>query len=357
MGNKANIRAALHCLHHNIPFVYYIMPGETESNFFANQSMPGKCKCRSDRKFIISPWLGRFERALTICDEADADTILCQAPEIMPEGLAPYSKSTGHARYIERLSLLIERLKERGGKTVYSRTICGDMTNVDIERLIISQFESYPLTFRYLYFTPQTGAWLGTSPEILIDYNFDNQSFMTMALAGTRPMNETSPWDEKTIDEQNIVTRFIGDELTACGVDFRVTRMDDYVFPPVKHICDIFTGSFPESRLPEIVNRLNPTPALGGFPLDNAVEEINRFELHPRRCYGGFVAISDRDDFKAYVNLRCLNFSSSRYCIYTGGGITSASDPESEWIETENKTELLRRNLAAASKIETNGIK
>lgn len=357
MGNKTNIRAALHCLRYNIPFVYYVMPGETESCFFANQSMPGKCVCRSDRKFIISPWLGRYERALTICDEADADEILSLSTGIMPEGLVPYGKSTGHDRYIERLSLLIERLKERGGKTVFSRTICGDMTNVDIERLIVSQFESYPLTFRYLYFTPQTGAWLGTSPEILIDYNFDNQSFMTMALAGTRPMSQTTPWDEKTIEEQNIVTRFIGDELKASGVEFKVRRMDDYVFPPVKHICDIFTGTFPDNRLPEIVNRLNPTPALGGFPLDNAVEEINRFELHPRRCYGGFVAISDRNSFKAYVNLRCLNFSSSRYCIYTGGGITAASDPQSEWIETENKTELLRRNIAAASKVEINGIK
>ena len=350
MKNKENIRAALHCLRYNIPFVYYILPGESESHFFANQSMPGSCSCRSERRFIISPWLGRFERALTICDETGATDILKLSPEIMPDGLVPYGKSTGHDRYIERLSLLIERLKNRGGKTVFSRTICGDMSGVNIERLIINQFESYPLTFRYLYFTPQTGAWLGTSPEILIDYDCDTQRFMTMSLAGTRPWNETTPWDEKTVEEQNIVTRYIGDELKECGVDYIVRRMDDYVFPPVKHICDIFTGTLTVDQLPGIINRLNPTPALGGFPLDNAIEEINRFELHPRRCYGGFIALSNSHNFKAYVNLRCINFSSSRYCIYTGGGITSASNPEAEWIETENKTELLRRNLDAASK-------
>ncbi|MDE6644371.1 MAG: chorismate-binding protein [Muribaculaceae bacterium] len=351
MGNIDNIKAVIHCLSYNIPFVYYILPDETEGCFFANPSMPGSCHSLSDRKFIISPWLSRFEQAITICDEVDALQIHDYKPEKMPDGLTPFDKSTSYDQYIERLSILIKHLASRNGKTVISRTICGDMDNVDIQSFIKKQFESFPQTFRYIYFTPQTGAWLGTSPEILLEYNYKSETFRTMALAGTRPCNDTTPWDEKTIEEQNIVTRFISSELDKSGVEYTVKRMDDYVFPPVKHICDIFTGKFESKFLPEIINRLNPTPALGGYPVDNAIEDINRFELHPRRCYGGFVAVCDDNDFKAYVNLRCMNFSSTHYCIYTGGGITSSSDPEAEWIETENKSDILRRNIAISSRI------
>lgn len=349
MDNRDNIKAVIHCLRYNIPFAFYILPGETKGCFFANPSMPGSCQSRSERKFIISPWLSRFEQAITICDESNAHQILDFKPEMMPEGLTPFAKSTSYDRYIERLSILIKHLSTRNGKTVFSRTICGDMDNVDIETLITKQFNSFPQTFRYVYFTPQTGAWLGTSPEILLEYNYNSETFRTMALAGTRPSDDHTPWDEKTIEEQDIVTRFISSELDKSGVEYTIKRMDDYVFPPVKHICDIFTGKFKADSLPDIINRLNPTPALGGYPVDNAIEDINRFELHPRRCYGGFVAVNDDSDFKAYVNLRCMNFSSTHYCIYTGGGITSSSLPQAEWIETENKSDILRRNITLST--------
>ena len=40
---------------------------------------------------------------------------------------------------------------------------------------------------------------------------------------------------------------------------------------------------------------------------------------------------------KAYVNLRCAQFSENAYCIYAGGGVTAESDAESEWSETSAK--------------------
>jgi isochorismate synthase len=42
-----------------------------------------------------------------------------------------------------------------------------------------------------------------------------------------------------------------------------------------------------------------------------------------------------------YVNLRCAQIIDGMLHAYAGAGITADSDPEAEWIETENKSNTL----------------
>lgn len=351
MAPTIQFKAAMCCWERKIPFVFFIRPGESAPFFWANPSF-GKKRIATVEKFIINPWLGKFSDLIEIESEMGADEILDSNLDYSDtEEICPWKRSTPQDEYIERVSTLISRLKLRGGKTVYSRTECGSMENVDVAGFINSQFDFFSDTFRYFFYTPQTGAWVGTSPEILLDMSFITGDYKIMSLAGTRTTDDTSQWDNKNIAEQSLVARFIGDLLNEFAIPFTLKRCNDVVFKPVCHICDIFTGKMDIKLYSNLLDRLSPTPALGGYPVRESLEDIARLETHDRRCYGGYVGYVNSDELVTYVNLRCVNFSHSRYCIYAGGGITAASNPGAEWDETQNKTKILRHNLNNAIKI------
>jgi isochorismate synthase len=70
--------------------------------------------------------------------------------------------------------------------------------------------KAYPDAFVFSLYIPDAGLWFGASPEPLLIAN--QKEISTVSLAGTRKTsfetNET-PWGEKEIDEQLIVTQYI----------------------------------------------------------------------------------------------------------------------------------------------------
>lgn len=338
-GDTVKFQAAEKCLQCNIPFALFASPGEKTFTFFANPTSK-----ITGNSFIVSPWLSKFKDAVRIYAECNASDILNNDFNFEYAN-DTYTECTDKDEYIHSLNSLIKRLKGTGNKVVFSRVITGRSACLDYIKLAILQFAGYSDTFRFLYFTPQSGAWLGTSPEILFDYNKKNSTFKTMSLAGTRNKYEDRDWDTKNIIEQNIVAKYISEILKANNVPFTVSRSEDINFFPVCHICDIFTGSIAPQKVIPVIDALNPTPALGGFPLNNALSEISNIERHPRKCYGGFIGFDDESRLLLHVNLRSMNFDKKAYCIYTGGGITEKSVPEQEWEETKNKCLTLLKNI------------
>ncbi len=334
--------AALVAAEHNIPFALFAFPGSEDYRFMANPERTMK----GDSYFIINRWNTKFCDSIKVYNEMDAETFLNSKPGFSTSTLnSPIqSDSTTREEYDEKICQLIEILKRRGGKTVFSRIISETDTHVDLGRLVNAQFKSFPDTFRFLYYTPETGLWLGTSPELLFDYNNHSHRFQTMSLAGTKVMDD-SDWDNKNICEQNIVAQFISDVLTENGAIFSVERCKDVHFEPVHHICDMFTGFLRPELCSKVLDQLSPTPAVSGFPVETAIKEISMLENHSRECYGGYVGFVTPDELKCYVNLRSLKLNRTGYCIFAGGGITAESIPEDEWRETENKTMILRGNI------------
>ncbi|MBD5246364.1 MAG: hypothetical protein HDS55_06360 [Barnesiella sp.] len=339
-------KAALEAARHKIPFALFAYPGETVFHFMAN---PGGVIADCPY-FIINKWNSTFDESAKVYDEMDATRFLTELPNLksFPSCSPLQQPSTSRSEYIRKIESLIESLKERGGKTVFSRIISETDITLDLEKLLCTQFESFPGTFRFFYYTPDTGLWLGTSPEILFEFNRNNRTFRTMSLAGTR-MTDSRPWDNKNIKEQNLVAEFISDVLKKNGATFKVERCNDVQFKPVCHICDMFSGEMHSSDCTQVINELSPTPALSGFPVSKALEEISMLESHQRECYGGYVGYVTDNFLKCYVNLRSLKLMESGYCIFAGGGITADSNPEEEWQETENKTMILRRNISGAT--------
>ena len=287
--------------------------------------------------FHIAPW-GMQRRTVVIPalmspQEAAGYNGPTQA---LPE---PWGISTPREEYVAGLTSLIDDLRDTGGKTVISRTICGTADDLDIVAMADDCFAANPDACCCLLSTPQTGCWLIATPETLLATDAQAGTLRTMALAGTRKAGSHGPWDQKNRDEQNMVTDFILDHLQHLGYTPVASEPHTRHAGAVEHICTDITATMttPEKALDTALS-LSPTPAVCGTPRELSLTRIAATESHPRRLYGGFFAIEESDSsLHSFVTLRCAQLSQSGWCIYAGGGITPASDPVSEWEETANK--------------------
>lgn len=284
--------------------------------------------------FYITPWRTNFENAVHIGEEHKPLKPL--KPYSMPE-------ATDRDTYVERVGRLVEKLGKRGmAKTVISRVITGCNPDIDWPEAAERLWDAFPDTFGFLFYTPQTGAWLGASPEkLLITHKPD--LFSTQALAGTMPAD--SDWDVKNYQEHQMVIDFIESALRMNGIEYTISKTKSQRFGSIKHLCTNFSGkmSNPQYQTLCLLDWLPPTPALAGWPREDAIDDIDDIEDHDRGCYGGFLTVSADKGTYSYVTLRCASFdpSTGRWVIYAGGGITPKSDPESEWAETEAKAHAL----------------
>lgn len=251
------------------------------------------------------------------------------------------TESTQRDEYRRALAVLIECLHKRGGKTVMSRTICGKH-NCDMIQLAFDFFDAYPHSYRTLFYTPLTGAWMGASPELL--YKIDNGRLYTMALAGTRELAE-SPWDEKNIEEHRMVADFIEETIAAQTPTYSRSPLGTLRYGSIEHLLTEFTADASQLDVARLKNALHPTPAVGGYPRCEALADIAGIERHSRNLYSGLIEFNAGAQRLCIVNLRCMQFDAERYCIYAGGGITAQSDPDTEWAETEAKSAWLREHI------------
>jgi isochorismate synthase len=239
-------------------------------------------------------------------------------------------------------------------KVVLSRKETIDLPEFDFERIFISLTDNYPEAYVYCWYHPKTGFWFGAFSEQLLKIN--NGKLHTMSVAGTQNWNPEISWQEKEIQEQQFVTDFIAEELKSFSAE--ITLSDPYTLKAgaLAHIkTDIIAALKPDADLKQIVTALHPTPAVCGLPKRAALGFILKNEGYDRSFYSGFHGELNKDfltgnlqtDF--FVNLRCMQIQmsgeKSKTALYVGGGITKDSNPEAEWLETENKLLTMKKVL------------
>lgn len=206
----------------------------------------------------------------------------------------------------------------------------------------------YIHSYVYLCYTPQTGAWLGSTPEILLS-GIDEQ-WQTVALAGTQSLDNgqlPQQWDEKNRQEQEVVAAYIRSQLASLGI----TTVEHGPYPvyagALSHLKSDFKFTLPDrSRLGELLALLHPTPAVCGFPKAEAYRFILSHENHRRRYYSGFVGwLTPEGKTDLYVNLRCMQLAENSLTLYAGGGLLPSSELADEWLETEKKLQTMKRMI------------
>ncbi len=243
--------------------------------------------------------------------------------------------------YLKKATLLISTMKAIGiKKTVFSRVKELQFDEKKDINLFYQLEQAYPNAFVYLFRDNVLGTWIGASPEILLR-KIDNNGF-TISLAGTKSSGDVSAWSNKEKLEQGYVSDYIEEELKTLKINgIEKSEIYEHKAGPVKHLRTDFTFSMNKSNVDAFLKTIHPTPAISGLPQSLALELIDQIENHHRALYSGYIGEIDNENASIYVNLRCCQIRKGKIYLYLGGGYTTDSDPEKEWIETENKSKTI----------------
>jgi len=256
--------------------------------------------------------------------------------------------------YLEQAKNLIATMKKGViRKVVLSRYFAEKIEKTFTSETFFNQLcADYPTAFVYLFYLPGHGVWTGATPETLLQKK--GTIYETMALAGTQLFSENFTWEKKERQEQQYVEDFMDTRLQLIGIsEYKKGAKESVRAGTLAHLRTLFQidESALRGKVASFISLLHPTPAVGGLPQKQAIEEIAITEKHKRRFYTGFLGPWNLDGKQSlFVNLRCAEIGKNHLGIYVGGGLTAASNPFSEWNETVNKSQTL---LSVAKKLRT----
>ena len=240
--------------------------------------------------------------------------------------------------YLRKVELFIEACTKDVRKVILSRIKKHRVINGDIFQTYLKVCKDYNHSFNYLLNIPNQGGWMGATPEILIEG--ENKKYKTVALAGSKGLDNIN-WKDKELDEQQFVTNYIKEKLESESINHQFNSTPETVTAGnIAHLKTTFNIQTNKTPL-ELANLLHPTPAVCGLPQKEAQDFILKNEGYSREFYTGFLGIINNTSCSLFVNLRCMQLFKNENWLYVGGGITSRSNPDNEWRETELKTQTL----------------
>jgi isochorismate synthase len=245
--------------------------------------------------------------------------------------------------YCHAVQLAVDEIiRGRMKKVVLSRAESHQVEGLDPFRLFRQLSALHTNAFCYLFWTPDSGMWIGATPETLVSHR--SGTWHTLSLAGTLPRGADVAWTPKEEEEQELVTNEITWALGGSGLPYRVGVRHTFDTGTVVHLAtDIEIEAPPTTEAGlGLARLLHPTPAVCGLPVDMALEAIPRLEQRSRSYYTGFLGpVGLEDPATLYVNLRCAQVFRNRIIVHVGAGITRDSVPEKEWEETRKKAETI----------------
>ena len=332
-------------------FFAYRLPGDTKVYAFKSQRILGRA---NGEGFVISPFTNREDEQMTIPADTEinvSDLDALEAESCSDSSHRLYSfplKSVSQAEHCSIVTHAIGEMKQNPDltKVVIATTTVHEGV-LSLSDTFEALCEAYPDAFVFCFHTPQSGTWLGASPEKLLSQSGPRMT--TSALAGTRPAGTSGDWDSKNIEEQRIVRDFVLDAMRSQGIRPKCGELHTKHAGPVEHLCNdisAFLLADYDILAERLLRVLSPTPALCGFPKEAAMQTILNLEPFQRGYYGGYCGPRHRNgNFEYYVNLRSLRKEGAAYCIFAGGGILPESDPDTEWLETRRKAQTLSNQL------------
>lgn len=331
---------ALSHFQNQLPFVVYAKPNETILHgIFQNDAILNVFENQSG--FVFSSF---YNETNVVFPLSDSDIFQGEINFEIDENLIQIENNSDESARILFQNLVKNGVSEikKGTfeKVVLSRKI--DVSqSVDFIKSYQNLFKKYPTAFRYLWFHPKVGMWMGATPEQLA--KIKNNTFETVALAGTQVFSEDVIWQEKEIVEQQLVTDYIKSRTENLVESLKISNSYTQKAGNLVHLKSDISGKLKQniSEL-DVINALHPTSAVCGMPLESARNFILENENYNRKYYAGFLGeYQMQEQTNLFVNLRCCEIESDVTTIYVGCGITKDSQADKEFIETENKAKTI----------------
>jgi isochorismate synthase len=291
-----------------------------------------------------------FDGTSNYCIPAQGAQVLHAEFEVSPAPLFSVDSSFDVASKVAFESLVSEAISYiqlgQFEKVVLSRKEVLPLPQLEFKALITRLFSLYPSAYCYAWFHPETGLWLGASPEQLI--KIEAHSIHTMALAGTQKFTDNPSWGAKEQQEQQVVTDYLLAQLQPFCVALKLNGPYTQQAGSLLHIKTEIRGQLHAGfSLQNLLQSLHPTPAVCGMPKDDALQFIGQEEGYDREFYSGFMGeIQPKNQVDLFVNLRCMKLTDKQAQLYVGCGITKDSQAELEFAETVHKSQTMKQVLA-----------
>ncbi|MDF0708428.1 chorismate-binding protein [Flagellimonas okinawensis] len=342
-GLKEILNRVEDSLEKGLPFAIYRKPNENEviGVYQATKALHYTSDF-SEKGFVFAPFYSQDKVVLIQPDEYWKAAFKKEDIPINSDISLFDNDEETHIKLVENGVRAIK--KGRLQKVVLSRKI-----EVSISRSPIEIFKTllnrYPNAFGYLFHHPDVGTWCGATPETLV--RIKDKELRTMSLAATLPYeeNKSPQWGDKEVQEQQMVSEYIGDKLAHTVQRLEIDEAESVRAGGLWHLRSEVRGTMlPDLEVGKVIRALHPTPAVCGIPTAEAQQFIRANENYNRTFYTGFLGeinLNSQGELSLFVNLRCMEIKNHTASIFVGGGITEASDPKSEWIETQNKSKTM----------------
>ncbi len=294
-----------------------------------------------------------------------AELLLKEQKNLCKDAHSPYKGSVGREFIIEEVT------KDEWIASV--DTVAGQIRDKKIEKVVLAREIRVKSDFSFItedilnrlrkeqpssyIFALESGqdCFIGASPERLIKK--EGAEAFTTCLAGSIARGTSAEeddrfgdellHDQKNLHEHEVVVRAIRSAFEQ-GCD-RVEVPEKPILYKVRDIQHLYTpivGKVKDTvSLLTLVEKLHPTPALGGYPREEALLKIREIEHLDRGLYAGPIGWLDSNgDGEFAVGIRSGLLQGKEASLFAGCGIVGNSDPISEYKETQMK---LRPMLSA----------
>jgi menaquinone-specific isochorismate synthase len=243
-------------------------------------------------------------------------------------------------------------------KVVMARTLTasfeGTMDPVDVA---LNLWKENPGSHVFLFEPTPGHILLGAAPETVA--TVAGGLFRATAVAGSIPRGDSTEereafaaellTSEKDRREHRVCVEDMVARLAGLSHDIQA-QPEPHVLTlsAIQHLETAITANLhPNETVISALRALHPTPAVCGFPRDQALNLLRSEEPFQRGWYAGPVGWFDNDGNGVFVPaLRSAVGSGREWRLFAGAGIVAGSDSSREWAETQIKFQPVLKALS-----------
>lgn len=238
-------------------------------------------------------------------------------------------------------------------KVVLARSVTVEADSAfDLAAVVARLRRAHPSCFTYA-----VGAFVGASPELLVRRR--GAVVVSRPMAGTVARGDTAAEDsalfaqmassDKELNEHRLVVEAVLAQLAPICEEVSASAGPEVArLATLAHLATTVVGRLllPAPSALSVAGLLHPTPAVAGWPRQDALAAIAELEDFDRGSYAGPVGWVDaRGDGDWAVAVRCATIRGARAQLAAGAGIVAGSKPAAEWAETQTKLDPMLRAL------------
>lgn len=315
---------------------------------FTALTVTKKIAFHDDPQDIYNSFLATLDRLDSICDAGSYQVESKRSFESKVE--VPGIDSEDYNQWVNSVESATELIKAAEfKKIVLARELRVKLhTPVSDTKILNHLRHQYPDCYSFLIRQDGKSSFIGSTPERLA--SFQEREVLTEGLAGSISRGKTASEDavlehellhsKKDLSEHAFVLDAIEENLQRYSDIF-----EHPVSPGIKKLSNVQHLYTPvHARIKEgvsrteVLSRLHPTPAVGGYPRNLAMPYINKLEHFDRGWYAapvGWINANGEGEFVVAIRSGLIKNNEVRF--FAGCGIVEDSNPQKEWDETNLK--------------------